>query len=158
MTPKLPFIVIFNNQYVDIIDEKSITNLYKGHAKEINQEQEGIWYANDGNTYKFTKTNKNFNNSIFNRLLSSITNKKFDTEPEWSRKDNYELSQLKKIIIECINKDDDILTQFVPAEYFIKKIETAKSLNEIKDLIYKYSYKVEDEEAIWQELKQNGIE
>ncbi|NMM50921.1 hypothetical protein [Marinigracilibium pacificum] len=158
MKPETPLIYIHNDHWIDIIDKSSFSNLSYGYASELIQEEDnGTWYSSDGFAWKLKKRNKKFKDTTFNRFFANLINKRYPVETTWTKIKNYDLSELKKSIIECIKKDDDILTQFIPGDLFISKINEANTFLDLKEIICKYSFEVEDEEAIWEELEKLGL-
>ncbi len=158
MKPKTPLINIYNHYWLDIIDNSSIDNLNYAYAYDLTRNRDyGIWYSLDGNIWRLKKHSGKFENSLFTRIIYWLYPKRYPVETTWTRVREYKLDELKSDIIKCVKKDDDILTQFIPADLFISKITSAKEFSEIKGIIYRYSFKVEDEQAIWDELKELGL-
>ena len=61
------------------------------------------------------------------------------------------MTELKAKIKNCIEKDDDILTQFVEADFLKYKIETSIDFAELIENLNKYRFDIIDEELIWKE-------
>ena len=51
----------------------------------------------------------------------------------------------------CIGKDNDILTQFVEANFLMHKVECSADFNELVNNLNKYCIEVKDEEIIQKE-------
>ena len=69
----------------------------------------------------------------------------------WKKHETYKLTELKDKIKKCIDLDDDILTQFVEADFFKYNIEKASNFSEIVEALNKYRFEVENEENIFKE-------
>jgi hypothetical protein len=64
--------------------------------------------------------------------------------------DKYELQELKMILFEYVDKDEDILTQFVRPDKLKQAINNSTLFNEIYNALKKFVFEV-DLEQIWKE-------
>jgi hypothetical protein len=64
--------------------------------------------------------------------------------------DKYELQELKMILFEYVDKDEDILKQFVRPDKLKQAINNSTLFNEIYNALKKFVFEV-DLEQIWKE-------
>ena len=128
--PKFPIISIYNHSLDIIIVEQELTTatvlgVIKGGLDTFAFDSAGIKW-----TYKL-KTDK-VNDNFWTRLLANtFYNPVVNVIPEWTILGKYDNEELKGIIINFVDKDDDILTQFVEAETLKVEINKCTSFEEI---------------------------
>lgn len=147
MTPKFPIISFYNNAVELIADETFLTRAtVLGILKGKNH---SLAYDSRGNKWKYELRSTKIKDNLMTKLLSkTIYNPSINVEPLWSSKGKYRIQELKNILIAHIDKDDDILTQFVGAEKLRQAIQNAKLFDEICTVLNKYIFEV-NEEQIW---------
>lgn len=151
--PKLPLISIYKNRGIEIIDNETIKYFHRANAYNLIQDySDAEMYSNELEKWNLEQKTDKFKNTKWNRFLAkTIYNPSFNVSLSWKKIDNYKLDELKTKIINCIEKDDDILTQFVEADFFISKIENSINFSQLVDNLNKYSCNITDEEIIWNE-------
>jgi len=149
MTPKFP-IISFYNKAVEIIPDEmhlskaTVLGVLKGKNNSLAYDSCGIKWK-----YELTST-KVKDNFVIRLLAKTIYNPIVKVQPIWSRMDKYELQELKMILLEYIDKDDDILTQFVSPEKLKQVINNSTLFNEIYNALKKFVFEV-DVEQIWKD-------
>jgi hypothetical protein len=129
-TPEFPIISIYNHSLDLILVEKELTTatvlgIIKGGADTFAFDCAGNKW-----TYKL-KTDK-VNDNFWTRLLANtFYNPVVNVIPEWTILGKYDNEELKGTIINLVDKDDDILTQFVEAETLKVEINKCTSFEEI---------------------------
>ena len=58
----------------------------------------------------------------------------------------FEIDEIKSELIECIEKDDDILTQFVDTKKIKNLINEANSFETLYDILNRYVFEYNEEE------------
>src|ERR1051325_11702603 len=65
-------------------------------------------------------------------LASTVYNPTLTVRYEYRAIGRYELSELQRAVIDAIDKDDDILTQFHEAEELTRRVHAARTFDEIR--------------------------
>ncbi|HAA12608.1 MAG TPA: hypothetical protein DCE41_13310 [Cytophagales bacterium] len=154
MEPNYPLISIYNDA-LELIPDSSI--LTKATVWTVlNDNCISVAFDGDGRMWTYELLTDNVQDNFLTRLLAkTVYNPRVEVQLRWILKDNYELSKLKSELNGCIDKDDDVLTQFVEAEIIKQAIIDSKTFEEIYALLMKYVFDV-DEEELWKEVnKQN---
>lgn len=83
-------------------------------------------------------------------MAHTFYNPVIEVEPEWTKQGGYQLQELKAGINQCVDKDDDIITQFVDADTFKTVVSKATSFNDLYNALNKYVFEVNEDE-LWKE-------
>lgn len=150
--PKTPLISIYNKG-IEIIDSETIKCFNRANAYQLIKDNiDWEMYSSDMKTWKLEQKTDKFKNNTLNRFLAkTIYNPTFEVDVFWEQIEEYLLTELKTKINNCIDADDDILTQFVEADFFKYKIEKSSNFGEIIYSLKRYSFEIENEEAIYKE-------
>ncbi|MBJ2176516.1 hypothetical protein JBL43_19870 [Aureibaculum sp. A20] len=139
MKPQFPIISIYNKG-LDIIP--SDTDLTKATVLAVLNGSANT-HAFDGNGQKWTYefTSDKVNDKFLTRFLANtFYNPIVDIKTNWTLMDKYTLEELKKEISECIDDDDDILTQFIESDDLKKEIFESKSFESIIQQLKKHVF------------------
>jgi hypothetical protein len=141
MNPPLPLIAITNDT-VDLItedyplDKATALGLLKSSADEAFyfDKQGTVWKSIIfSDTYKLTAINKLLAKTFYNPIIK--------VKRDCMHQHSYELEELKKQLCVIIDKDDDILTQFVEAEMLKGKVNACTDFKCIVDTLIRYIFK-----------------
>lgn len=69
--------------------------------------------------------------NIWTKILSQLYNPYIDIQLEWKQEGTYALTDLQDELCKCVDKDDDILTQFMAAEKLKGLIREANSFEHL---------------------------
>ena len=135
MKPEFPYISMYKNGLSLITKDNCWTS---ASYLSIKEEEKGIVFDKTGSCW----------NHIFIPLkqdwkykyLSPLFNLSSDIEIEWTNKRAYTLKELKSKIIQCLEKDTDILTQFYEKETLKNIVNDSKSFEEIILIFHKPNY------------------
>lgn len=155
MDPKYPLISIYNDA-LELIPDSSILTKATVWAV-LNGNTNSVAFDNNGRSWTYQLIAENVKDNFLTRLLANtVYNPSVEVQPRWIVKENYELSKLKSEINGCVDKDDDILTQFVEADTIKQAIIGSKTFEQIYDVLNQYVFDV-DEEELWkkEENKKN---
>jgi hypothetical protein len=114
--PDYPLILIYSNEVLNVVPRQA--HLSKATALGfIRQTDQKVAYDHNGNKWTYRLTSAQFKASFLTRLLAhTFYNPVIEVEPEWSAQGSYQLQELKAAISHCVDKDDDIITQFADAD------------------------------------------
>ncbi|NRD19003.1 hypothetical protein HNV08_03005 [Winogradskyella eckloniae] len=151
--PELPLICIYKNKGIEIINGETIKFFNRTSANSlILGKDDAEMYSSEMNILNLEQKTDKFKNTKWNRFLAkTIYNPSFDVTLNWKQIGTYKLTELKTKIKDCIDKDDDILTQFVDADFFKYKIDESSDFTHLIDNLNKYRFDIIDEESIWKE-------
>jgi spore coat polysaccharide biosynthesis protein SpsF (cytidylyltransferase family) len=138
MEPKFPYIVNYKNGLSFVTKKNSLNIANYLSIEETKKESIGIAFDNSGHSwnYKYVPLKKDWKY----KFLSPIINLSCEIEIEWINKKTYSLQELKTIIINCLEKDTDILTQFYEKETLTKIVIESKSFEELLLIFNKPDY------------------
>lgn len=151
--PELPLISIYKNAGIEIINKETIKYFDRTSAYSLIQDSsDAEMYSSEMEIWNLEQKTDKFKNTKWNRFLAkTIYNPSFDVTLFWKKIRPYELSELKAKIKNCIGKDNDILTQFVEANFLMHKVECSADFNKLVNNLNKYCIEVKDEEIIQKE-------
>lgn len=145
MNPKFPIISIYNNA-VDLIPDETylskakVLGVLKGNSNSIA-------FDSDGKKWKFELTSEKITDNFMTRFLANtFYNPTVDVIPKWKMISEFEIDEIKNELIKCIEKDDDILTQFVDAKKIKNLINEANSFETLYDILNRYVFEYNEEE------------
>lgn len=134
MKPNFPIILIFNG-VLDLIQSED--NLVEGSLLGfLRSNLKSIAYDNVGNLWEVNFHSERFKDNLISRLLANtIYNPKIQVTSSWKILKEYDLQELKNLIVNFIKEDEDIYTQFVKAKVLIKYVSDAKTFDEIYKIL-----------------------
>ncbi|MDG4715527.1 hypothetical protein [Winogradskyella marincola] len=152
-TPTLPLISIYKNTGIEIINKETIKYFERTSAYGLIQNSSYVEiYSSEMEILNLEQKTDKFKNTKWNRFLAkTVYNPSFDVTLLWKKIGTYKLTELKAKIKVCIEKDDDILTQFVEADFLMHKVEHSTDFTELVNNLNKYCIEVKNEEIIRKE-------
>ena len=151
--PELPIISIYKNVGIEVINKETIKYFERASAYGLIQDSnDAKMYSSEMEIWNLEQKTNKFKNTKWNKFLAkTVYNPSFNVTLFWKKVGAYKLTELKAKIINCIEKDDDILTQFVEADFLMYKVEHSTGFAELVSLLNKYCIEVKNEEIIWKE-------
>lgn len=147
MKPKFPIILIYNNA-VDIIPNETYLNRAKVLGV-LKGNSNSTAFDSDGRKWKFKLTSEKINDNLITRFLANtFYNPTVDVIPEWKKINSFEIEEIKSKLITCIEKDDDILTQFIDSDEIKNYINKAETFDEIYNILVKFVFNYYGENRI----------
>lgn len=150
--PRFPIITIYNKS-LDIIpteshiNKASIFGIFKGNL-------DSVAFDGDGKKWTYKLISDKVKDTFLTRFLANtFYNPVVDVTPIWTNTDIYKVQELKTTINELIDKDYDILTQFVESETLKQEINKSTSFNDISKVLNKYVFDVNEEELMKEETE-----
>jgi hypothetical protein len=151
MTPTLPLIAICKD-VIEIIDGSyplDKTNLLGLLQYSTN---ECLYYDKEGKVWSSTISSEKHKPTFLNKVLANtFYNPSIAIQRSWTQQRRYELHELKDSICRCIDKDDDILTQFIEAGILKGKVGSCADFAGLISTLLMYVFQP-DEEQINREL------
>ena len=95
------------------------------------------------------------NNWLTKLLANTVYDPILNTKVIWTFDVIYQMNELKEKLKDCVDKDDDIITQFEEADAIKASIGKATNFDEILIVLNKYVFDV-DEEQLWNEQQARG--
>ena len=151
--PVFPLIVIYDSSHVDLIPEEE--NFKKVPASDLLLDEDySELYDAQGYVWHYRLIAKAFKNTFWNRLLAyTFYNPKYKTKPVWERIREYHIEDLKDRLKECVDADDDIITQYEDAEIIKREINICFSFTDVVDVLNKYVFNVRLDEILEEQRK-----
>jgi hypothetical protein len=155
--PVFPLINIYDSYHVDLLT--SDANLFKSTAAEfLDMNAESLVYDAAGNAWRYRLVAKSFKNTLLRRLLAyTVYNPEYETHPVWIKIGQYELDDLKDALKNCVDRDDDVITQYEDADIIKREIDISFTFPDMLDVLNKYVFDVRLDE-IAKERKARGEE
>ncbi len=110
----------------------------------------------DSNNLKWTyrQTVESFKSNWFTRALAkTFYNPTLDAKVIWTSKGIYSIDELKEKINDCVDNDDDIITQFEEGDVIKSAVVRSSTIDEIIQVLNKYVFDVNEEE-LWKEQEE----
>jgi hypothetical protein len=149
--PMPPLIAVGNkNRYLFIFTEsiEEVSKITLCTYWRRNSEKD-FYFDSNGNIwdYSFHQPQPNFPKTWWRILLAhTFYNPYIQVEAEWQIVGEYDFNDLKMLCIQCIENDDDVLTQYVEPDYLITKIVTAKSFEELVIVLNTCVFEIDEDE------------
>lgn len=144
MKPKFPIISIYNHA-IDLIPNEN----YLSKAKVLgvlNGNSNSIAFDSEEKKWKFELTSDKITDNFTTRFLANtIYNPTVNVIPQWKIISEFEINELKHELINCIEKDNGILTQFIVSEDIKNYINAADSFEAIHNILLKYVFEYNEE-------------
>ena len=142
MIPTLPLIAITSKHAcLDLITKDSplhqtnAFSLFKADEKNI------CYYDGNGKVWKSQITPLAYKPTLFKKLLAcTFYNPVLSVKRTWDQVNAYPLPELKDQIVRCIDKDDDILTQWIGADELKKELLTCNDFSAIVKMLSDYVF------------------
>lgn len=150
--PTFPLICICSDGSLDLITGENLLSKVSTLAL-INSTffDNAILHDKYGNQWTYIPVVDNFKNTWLTKLLArTFYNPSYDAKTVWTLKGSYDLSDLKQQLNYCVDKDDDIITQFAEAEVIKSAIDNSSSFDNVLQVLNKYVFSV-DEQQLWKE-------
>lgn len=146
--PVFPLIDIYDEHFVDLVPTEA--HLSRAAVTEILEEDNhSELYDSEGNVWHYHLVSKGFKDTFWNRILAyTLYNPKYKATPVWSKVREYHIEDLKDVLLDCIDRDEDILTQYEDAEIIKKDISIAFSFVDLVEVLNKYVFNVNKEELL----------
>jgi len=115
--------------------------------------QETSLFDGNGNEWTYQMVSDKFKNTFWTRLLArTFYNPRVEAKIVWTKVADYRLDELKDKLKDCVDKDDDIITQFEEADVIKTAIDKTAVFDDLIKVLNKYVFEV-DEEELWNEKK-----
>lgn len=156
--PTFPLICIAEDGTLDLV--LTVTSLETASATSLMRPsyfEKQILFDVNCNKWQYRQVAKDFKNNFFSRFFAKVFyNKIYPVEVIWSYHNTYSIDELKEKINFCIDKDDDILTQFEEADVIKAAINKSLDFYGILQVLDKYVFSV-NEAQIWGEQEKRKI-
>ena len=83
-------------------------------------------------------------------LARTVYNPMLEARVIWTKESAYQLGDLKNVLKHCVDKDDDIITQYEEAFVIKSAIDKSDSFAALVAILNKYVFAVNEEE-LWKE-------
>jgi len=155
--PHFPAIMIYDDAWLNIVVSADVFSKVAVSALINPSVFKGdVLFDANGDKWTYTLVSDGFKNTFLVRLLAkTFYNPRLDATVIWNRLGSYSLDELKAGINLCVDKDDDIITQFEEGSVIKAAVDAAASLDEIVVVLNKYVFEV-NEELLWKEQEAMG--
>lgn len=150
--PTFPLICITKGKYLDLIPAESYFSKVATSALIDPSIFDGTFlFDKTGNVWTYKQVSSNFRNNIWTKFLAkTFYNPLLEAQVIWKKVGSYHLDELKDKLKTCVDKDDDIITQFEEADIIKSSIEQAMTFDNVQHVLNKYVFDV-DEKELWKE-------
>lgn len=132
MTPEFPLISIYKNLGLNIFTDDTLFRKVTTNTFISQNPDENNLYDRYGKRWTFRFVNGNIKDNFKTRILANtLYNPMVNVDIEWTQTGTYNLDDLKNAIFLCVDKDDDIITQFEEADDIKNKIKNCATFEEI---------------------------
>ncbi|WP_153798013.1 hypothetical protein [Foetidibacter luteolus] len=136
MTPTFPAVSIYKKRGLSVFYNDSVFKKISTYTYLSQSPQENKFYDAAGKFWTLTYINQKVKNDFWTRFLAnSFYNPTIEIKLGWTEEGVYTLGELKEKIFVCIDKDDDIITQFVEADFLKDKIYSCETFHQILTIL-----------------------
>jgi hypothetical protein len=150
--PTFPLIYISENESLDLIlSEESFSIVSTLALINTTNFEKVILFDKGYQKWTYKQIADSFKNNWWTKLLAkTFYNPMLNAKVIWTLIGEYNLGELKNIVQVCIEKDDDIITQYKEAEVISNSIDKAETFEDILKVLNKFVFEV-DEKELWKE-------
>ncbi|MBK9284762.1 MAG: hypothetical protein IPM51_10655 [Sphingobacteriaceae bacterium] len=153
MTPEFPLISVYKDRGLNVFKDDSLFRKVTTYTLISQNPDENNFYDRYGKRWTFRFINDKIKNDFKTRLLANtIYNPMVSVDLDWKLNGSYDLSELKNAIFLCVDKDDDIITQFEEADIIKNAIRNCETFDDIVFALNKYVFEVDEQRL----LKERG--
>jgi len=155
--PHFPAIIIYDDAWLNIVVSADVFSKVAVSALINPSVLKGdVLFDANGDKWTYTRVSDGFKNTFLARLLAkTFYNPRLDATVIWNRAGSYSLDELKADVKLCVDKDDDIITQFEEGSVIKAAVDASSSFDEIMGVLNKYVFEV-NEELLWKEQEAMG--
>ena len=144
--PAFPVIAISKDDSVILVpDETYFSKVATSSLINPLAFQDTILFDGENNRWSYKLISEKFKNTFLTRILAStFYNPILDAKVIWTKVGTYHVDDLKENLKTCVDKDDDIITQFEEPEVIKSAIDNATTFVEILKVLNKYIFEVNE--------------
>jgi hypothetical protein len=151
MKPEFPLISVYKNCGLNVFKDDSMFRRITTYTFISQNPDENEFYDRNGKRWTFKFINNNIKNDFKTRILANtFYNPMVSVNLDWKQTGDYNLTELKNAIFQCVDKDDNVITQFEEADVIKNEIRKCLTFEDILLTLNKYVFEV-DEKALWGE-------
>jgi hypothetical protein len=153
--PAFPLICISKGTDLEIIpDENCFSKIRTSALIDTNFFTDTFFFDKNNIIWSHKQVSDKFKNNFFTKLLAmTFYNPLLDTKVIWNKVGTYYIKELQDQLKYCVDKDDDIITQFEEADVIKLSLEQAMTFDDILKVLNKYVFDVNEEE-LWKEQEE----
>ena len=150
--PLYPLLCISNDNSIDLVPaEHHFSKVAASALIDPGMSHDTFLFDGNGNQWSYQKVSDKFKNTFWTRLLArTFYNPIVEAKIIWTKVADYRLDELKDKLKDCVDKDDDIITQFEEADVIKSAIDKATVFDDLIKVLNKYVFEVNEEE-LWNE-------
>lgn len=150
--PTFPLICIAGDGALDLVTNEVMLSKTSALAlTDPTSVSDAFLYDKNGNRWTYTQVADNFKKTWLTRMLAkTFYNPAYNVKVVWTLNGSYNIDELKSGLNNCIDMDDDIITQYEEAGIIKSAVNSATDFNSILKVLDKYVFAV-DEEKLWKE-------
>jgi hypothetical protein len=132
MNPEGPCFEVGPNGYFDFSPQYSSTRMWTALGAFSGFVEKSFVFDRDGRKWQARAAEAPFEKNWWRVLLAhTVYNPRISVTVHWQAPRSYALDELRQAYLSAVDKDDDILTQFVEADELKKKIAAAESFDSL---------------------------
>ncbi|MEZ4739387.1 MAG: hypothetical protein R2818_08520 [Flavobacteriales bacterium] len=95
-------------------------------------------FDKEGVKWRYDLSSFQVKDNLWTRLAANtFYNPMVQAQLIWTQLDRFALTELKEMLKDCVNKDDDLLTQFTAPDVLISEIDQAQNFQDLCSLLKK---------------------
>lgn len=152
ITPVFPLIAIGEDSVVELIpSDNYFAKVATSALLDKTLFQQTHLFDKSGNIWMYEQVCDKFKNNFLTRLLAkTFYNPLLDAKVIWTKSSTYQLKELQEKLKHCVDKDDDIITQYEESDVIKTAIDRSATFDDIVVVLNKYVFAV-NEQALWKE-------
>jgi hypothetical protein len=145
--PEFPIICIDKKYFVELLDSEARMSKVSALALiNVPTFQDIFVFDKNGFQWSYKMISTEFKETFFNRILikAGFYFRTFSATVIWTRVCEYDLAKLKENLVNCVDQDDDILTQFIEPKDLSNAIRDAKTFDDLVTVLKNYVFPADE--------------
>ncbi|MGG9962316.1 hypothetical protein [Ferruginibacter sp. SUN106] len=152
--PAFPLICITKDKGLDLVPtEIYFSKVATSALADTSVYQDTFLFDKNGNVWTYQQVSDKFKNNFITKFLAkTFYNPILDAKVIWTNVGTYQIKDIQNKLKCCVDKDDDIITQFAEADVIKSSLDQATTFADILKVLNKYVFDPNEQE-LWEEQK-----
>ena len=146
--PVFPLICITKDKWLGLVPaEYYFSKVATSVLSDASIFKDTVLFDQDGNIWSYQQVSDKFKNNFLTKFLAkTFYNPLLDAKVMWTKIGTYQIKELHDKLKSCVDKDDDINTQFEEADVIKSSLDQATTFADILKVLDKYVFNVNEAE------------
>lgn len=133
--PHYPIITIYKDLPEVSLSERELETV---NLLSVLKVKDVMAFDKEGFKWRYNLSSNQVKDNLWTRLAANtFYNPIVQAQLIWTKLDRYSMTELKEMLKECVNKDDDLLTQYMAPDELKSEIDKAQNFQYLCSLLKK---------------------